>query len=260
MKIVLFTSNQPRHLAIAEMLISHSQEVHVVVEAGTLFPGQNPGVFKRSEVMATYFGKVNAAERNLFGAPRPLVGAASVSVIVQGELSSSGEIVSELIESSDLVIVFGSSYIRGTLVDALIEAKAVNIHMGISPYYRGNSCNFWALYDGCPELVGATVHRLDSGLDSGEILFHSFPTSPCSDAFEFSMSAVEQVGKDLIRWINGSPTFAKSVPQDQSLQIRFSKALDFDDAIAADFLSRDYDATDIAERLAGRALPGLLRI
>ena len=46
--------------------------------------------------------------------------------------------------------------------------------MGISPYYRGTDCNFWALYDGNPHLVGATIHYLSEGLDSGDIAYHVF--------------------------------------------------------------------------------------
>jgi len=39
--------------------------------------------------------------------------------------------------------------------------------MGISPYYRGNDCNFWALNDNNPHLVGSTIHLLSKGLDNG---------------------------------------------------------------------------------------------
>ena len=53
---------------------------------------------------------------------------------------------------SDFYIVFGSSFIKGWLIEFLIEKKAINIHMGVSPYYRGSSCNFWALYDNNPSL------------------------------------------------------------------------------------------------------------
>ena len=71
--------------------------------------------------------------------------------------------------SSDIYIVFGASFIKGWLVDFLIKNKAINIHMGLSPYYRGSSCNFWAMYDNNPNYVGATIHYLSKGLDSGEI-------------------------------------------------------------------------------------------
>ena len=72
--------------------------------------------------------------------------------------------------NSDIYIVFGGSYIKGPLVNFLIKKKTFNIHMGISPYYRGTDCNFWALYDNNPHLVGATIHMLSKGLDSGPII------------------------------------------------------------------------------------------
>ncbi len=73
---------------------------------------------------------------------------------------------------SDVYVVFGSSYIKGELIDFLVKQKAINIHAGVSPYYRGTDCNFWAVADRNFHLVGATVHLLSKGVDSGEILFH----------------------------------------------------------------------------------------
>ena len=75
--------------------------------------------------------------------------------------------------NSDVYIIFGSSFIKGELIDFLIERKAINIHAGVSPYYRGTACNFWALYDDNPHLVGATIHLISKGLDSGPILYHA---------------------------------------------------------------------------------------
>ena len=75
--------------------------------------------------------------------------------------------------NSDIYVVFGSSYIKGDLIDFLVKKKTINIHAGISPYYRGTDCNFWALYDNNPHLVGTTIHLLSKGLDSGPILYHA---------------------------------------------------------------------------------------
>ena len=72
---------------------------------------------------------------------------------------------------SDIYIVFGASYIKGWLIEFLEKNNAFNIHMGLSPYYRGSSCNFWALYDNNPNYVGATIHMLSKGLDSGICCF-----------------------------------------------------------------------------------------
>ena len=43
---------------------------------------------------------------------------------------------------SDVYVVFGTSYIKGEIVDFLVKQKAINIHAGVSPYYRGTDCNF----------------------------------------------------------------------------------------------------------------------
>ena len=91
---------------------------------------------------------------------------------------------------SDIYVVFGSSFIKGWLTDFLTQNHAVNIHKGLSPYYRGSSCNFWALFDGKPEYVGATIHLLSKGLDSGPIIFHAVPKLDDENPFEFTMRSV----------------------------------------------------------------------
>ena len=41
--------------------------------------------------------------------------------------------------------------------------------MGISPYYRGADCNYWAIKDNI-NLVGSTIHYLSEDLDGGKII------------------------------------------------------------------------------------------
>jgi phosphoribosylglycinamide formyltransferase-1 len=53
--------------------------------------------------------------------------------------------------------------------------RPINLHLGLSPYYRGAGTNFWPLVNGEPEYVGATIHYLDAGLDSGPIIAHVRP-------------------------------------------------------------------------------------
>jgi folate-dependent phosphoribosylglycinamide formyltransferase PurN len=46
----------------------------------------------------------------------------------------------------------------------------VNIHAGITPLYRGVHGAYWALAEKRPELCGVTVHRVDTGIDTGQVL------------------------------------------------------------------------------------------
>jgi folate-dependent phosphoribosylglycinamide formyltransferase PurN len=74
----------------------------------------------------------------------------------------------------DVVLVFGTSMLKQPLIDAF-AGRIINMHLGLSPYYRGAGTNFWPLVNGEPEYCGATIHLLDIGVDSGPILAHVRP-------------------------------------------------------------------------------------
>lgn len=45
---------------------------------------------------------------------------------------------------------------------------AINLHVSLLPWNRGADPNFWSFVEGTPQ--GVTIHALDSGMDTGEIL------------------------------------------------------------------------------------------
>ncbi|RME89849.1 MAG: methionyl-tRNA formyltransferase [Verrucomicrobia bacterium] len=242
MKITLFTSNQPRHLHLAAALAQLADDVNVICEVNTVFPGKVQDFFKKSDVMQRYFGNVIAAERRLFGDIRFLPGNARILAIKHGDLNllEKRQLADAL--EADLYVVFGASYIRGWLVDFLVDHGAINIHMGISPYYRGSSCNFWALYDDRPGYVGATIHMLSKGLDSGDMLFHCLPRLMDGDSpFDFTMRAVAAAHHGLCRAIRDGSIFEmERVKQDRTKEIRYTRNADFTDEVAEEFLRREY--------------------
>lgn len=74
----------------------------------------------------------------------------------------------------DLIAVFGTSLIRGALLEQG-RLGIVNLHGGLSPDYRGADCTFWALYNNEPETVGFTLHYIDPGIDTGNLIAHIRP-------------------------------------------------------------------------------------
>jgi methionyl-tRNA formyltransferase len=74
----------------------------------------------------------------------------------------------------DVIAVFGTSLIRGPLLERG-RLGIFNLHGGLSPRYRGADCTFWALYNGEPDQVGCTLHRIDSGIDTGTLVAHIRP-------------------------------------------------------------------------------------
>ena len=142
---------------------------------------------------------------------------------------------------SDIYIVFGSSYIKGELADFLIKKKTINIHMGVSPYYRGCDCNFWALFDDNPHLVGSTIHMLSKGLDSGSILYHAM-SKVKSNPFDYTMSTVKSAFHSIVEKIKDESILdLKPEKQDKLKEIRYSKSIEFNEKAINQFLKKKID-------------------
>ena len=117
MKITVFTSNQPRHLSLINDLAEIASEVHTVIESSTVFPGQIADFFKRTEIMQTYFRQVIEAEKKVFGTIRFLPHNVRSLNIKMGDLNLLDMQLLKPALSSDLYVVFGSSFIKGELIE-----------------------------------------------------------------------------------------------------------------------------------------------
>ena len=241
MKVTIFSSNQPRHLNLAREFSKVSNQVFWVSEVNTVFPGQIEDFFKKSEVMQAYFQNVINSERNIFGDIGFLPNNIRTLSVKSGDLNKLNRIQITEALHSDIYVVFGASYIKGWLIDFLVEHRAINIHMGLSPYYRGSSCNFWALYDNNPSYVGATIHLLSKGLDSGDMLFHCLPKLDVKDnPFDFTMRSVLVAQQALVSAVDNKSIFSSSsVKQDKCKEVRYTRNKDFNDEIAKEFLDRN---------------------
>ncbi len=74
----------------------------------------------------------------------------------------------------------------------------LNLHTGISPYYKGGpNCTLWALSRGEPDMVGATIHVLDPGIDSGDILLSDFTPLEATDSLAEAVCRTVAHGHDM---------------------------------------------------------------
>ena len=243
MKITLFTSNNIRHNYLIKLLSSISDELFVVQERCAIFQGVIPNHYKASPIMKKYFSSVNNAQFKLFANPSldNLNNNVKFLPLNFGELNKHPiESFSEFLQS-DFYVVYGSSYIKGKLVDFLIKQKAINIHAGVSPYYRGTDCNFWALYDGNPHLVGTTIHLLSKGLDNGPMLYHAMSNIK-TNPFEYTMSTTKSAFHSLATRIRNNSIFnIEAIGQDKSMELRYSKKNEFSEEIVKKFYDKECD-------------------
>ncbi len=230
MKITVFTSNKLRHISLINLLSEISEKVFAVIE-------EKP---KRKN-LHEYFRFVKLAENQSF--KNNEIKNKNIEVINLRK-SSINELKRNNIYralKSDYYIVFGTSIIKGWLLEELIDNKALNVHLGVSPYYRGSACNFWSIYENNPHFTGASIQKLSSKVDDGEILYHAIPDiQKCNNTFDFSMRAVLAAQKTLVNKLKTKSIHKISlIPNDNKKIIRVCWRKDFNEKVANLFLKQN---------------------
>ncbi len=240
MKVTLFTSNNLRHKYLIKLISTYCDELLVVQESKSFIKKKDTN-YQNSKIIEKYFAKVLEAQEKTFNKEFETNDGKNIKTlsVSEGELNKlSISSLKDYLES-DIYIVFGSSYIKGDLVDFLIRKKALNIHAGVSPYYRGTDCNFWALYDDNVHLVGSTIHLLSKGLDSGPVLYHAMSNQK-KNPYEYTMSTVKSAFHSIAERIkDGSILKIKPLIQDKAKEIRYSKKNHFNEEIVKKYFQKE---------------------
>lgn len=82
----------------------------------------------------------------------------------------------------DLVMVNGTRIIAQKVLEA-VDCPFVNIHAGITPYYRGVHGAYWALAQADPGRCGVTIHLVDKGIDTGGVIAQALIKPGTDDNF-----------------------------------------------------------------------------
>jgi folate-dependent phosphoribosylglycinamide formyltransferase PurN len=82
----------------------------------------------------------------------------------------------------DVIIVNGTRIISKKILNA-VHAPFINTHVGITPRYRGVHGAYWALAQDDRAHCGVTVHLVDAGIDTGNILYQSIIDPRAIDNF-----------------------------------------------------------------------------
>jgi folate-dependent phosphoribosylglycinamide formyltransferase PurN len=177
-KTVLITGNGLRHRYAVKALSEYLDLYGVVFEKKakiTTEPESNLAA-DETEIIRKHFSRRDQAEKKYFGTSVEI--SPGLNTLEADHGHSNSEEVFEWVKSQkpDLLILYGSSIIKAPLLD-YYKNRIVNMHLGLSPYYRGSGTNFWPLAEGKPECVGATIHLATQKVDAGSILSQVRPDS-----------------------------------------------------------------------------------
>ena len=100
-------------------------------------------------------------------------------------------------QSFDLTVSYTYSYIlTGNELDAL-NNNVVNLHNGFLPFNRGSKPNFWSIAEGTPR--GVTLHYIDEGIDSGDIIFQELVPYRAEETLYSSYMELDAKAKELFQ-------------------------------------------------------------
>lgn len=178
--IILLTGQGLRHRYVAHELARCNNLLGIINEAKApiVAPAAQLSAADQA-VIDQHFKERDAVEARLLGAV-PEFPKTEVRTVPNGTSNSLDvfEWVKE--RKPDFVVLYGSSIIKPPLLDCF-ENRIVNMHLGLSPYYRGSGTNFWPLVNGEPECVGATIHLAVLKVDAGSILAQVRPEPAVAD-------------------------------------------------------------------------------
>ncbi len=182
LSVMILCGRSPRHLYVANRLCRAARPVAIVQETGGRWNREKLAKVIRPAVLwrkgwrwlrdrRRYADGGEA--RFFFGAAAPRLERPDLLLEVPHINHPQVAALADRLRP-DLIAVFGTSLIRGPLLQKG-RLGIVNLHGGLSPHYRGADCTFWALYNEQPEQVGCTLHFIDPGIDSGELIAHICP-------------------------------------------------------------------------------------
>jgi hypothetical protein len=97
----------------------------------------------------------------------------------------------------DIIAVLGSSVIKPGII-SIPSVAMINLHSGLSPYYRGVWSYGWPIVNDEPGCIGATVHHVNAGIDTGDIIYQTRPRLDESDDLNTIFLKVIAEGIELV--------------------------------------------------------------
>jgi len=165
---------------------------------------------KHQKAWEWFFRRRKDYEENTFAGSESWTRKNSLQIIPipTGQLNSTDTLKFLQARQPEIIILFGSSLIGREIMESFPD-RIINLHVGLSGEYRGSSCNFWPIYDGRLDCLGATLLMIDAGTDTGEVLAQATIEIEEGDTEQSLMGKSLILGMDLTlqvlrRWLKGN--------------------------------------------------------
>ncbi len=112
------------------------------------------------------------------------------------------------------VVSYGYRHILGREIVDTLEGRVVNLHISALPWNRGSDPNFWSFFDDTPK--GVTIHRIDAGIDTGNILAQRAVTFGDGESLATTYDRLQAEVEALFAEVWGDPRAGTVLPRKQA--------------------------------------------
>ncbi len=105
----------------------------------------------------------------------------------------------EVVRGMDFIISFGYRHLLRKDILSHFPRRAVNLHLSLLPWNRGADPNLWSFLEDSPK--GVTVHFMDEGLDTGDIIAQKEMTIERGSTLRTSYAQLTAALEDLFQTI-----------------------------------------------------------
>ena len=201
MKLVMVSGSHPRHLHVVKKVAETGCLAGVVLMKREnmildIPEGMDPSL---TELYKHHFQLRLDMEKKYFGDfdTEAFINSLDHLIVADDELN--GPKVEDYLKriQPDWLLAYGPGLIRPNIL-SLVNDKALNLHGGLSPYYKGAATMFWPFYFLEPNYVGTTLHYIIQKIDAGRIVHQSVPVLAHGDCMhEVACKAIVTAADDL---------------------------------------------------------------
>lgn len=206
MRVILVSGTHPRHLAVHREVMRKFDVVGaIVMDREELLPSPPPGTIEHDRRnFSRHFEERFEVESNVFGSPAPADTFDGVAVHRCTKSSLNSPDAADFAHkcNADIAIIFGPGIIADPLFSALPSPK-LNIHLGLSPWYKGSATLFWPFFNMEPQWAGVTIHEISDAVDAGGIVHQCTPELKRADGIHDVCSRAVLSGRDALLDILG---------------------------------------------------------
>lgn len=174
MKIMWIGGSHSRHLFYINHINKDYKICGAIIEKReNIMPTPPNDILERDKMnYIKHFENRNIKEDDYFGKQK--FPDTEILEVLESDLNSEKSVnfVNQI--KPDIVLVFGCGLIKEPLYSVLPN-NTINLHLGLSPRYRGAATLFWPFYFLEPTYAGSTFHFIISEPDAGDIIHQTVP-------------------------------------------------------------------------------------